>query len=454
MKIAIVGAGKLGIRLAETLLGGNHSITIIDKNEELMQRLNSIMDIMTISGNGKEISLLKEIDIDTYDYLIATTDRDEKNMVIATFAKQLGCNKVMARIRDPEHMNQREFIKNTMNIDYVTNPDLSISMEIYKYLAEKFTLDNGIFSTGPVSMIEFHVSQHKRLIGKQIKDTYAILQDLNIAAVSRNGKIIIPHSETLIKNDDTLYVLGHRKLITDLSKRVLEKGKYTDIHKIMIAGGGKTGLYTEKMLSEFGASVKIIESSKERCQYLSTHLDDVLILHGDATDLDLLEEENLGGMDAFVTATGYDEENLLLALMAKQMKIEDVIAKISRESYADLIESMGIDMALNPVDISVSHMLRFIQGNEKVISSLIIQGQAEMVEVHVNEDMILTDKEISKLDLPDGMIIAAILRGIHVIIPDGSTEIQDNDRVIILSLLSEAIDLEKLLRTKSFRIFG
>ena len=149
----------------------------------------------------------------------------------------------------------------------------------------------------------------------------------------------------------------------ELNAQVHEKGKYTDLQKVMIVGGGKTGYYLAKKLSEFGIAVKIIEIDKNRCHYLSTHLEDVMILHGDATDLDLLEEENLDEMDAFVTATGYDEENLLLALMAKRHKIEDVIAKVSRESYSELIESMGIDMALNPIDITASTILRFVQGS-------------------------------------------------------------------------------------------
>ena len=155
----------------------------------------------------------------------------------------------------------------------------------------------------------------------------------------------------------------------------------------MIIGGGKTGYYLAGKLAEFGIAVKIIEKSKERCYYLSTHLDDVMVLHGDATDTSLLEEENLDEMDAFVAATGFDEENLLLALIAKQRGIEDVISKVSHQSYKDLIEKMGIDMALNPLDIVASTILRYVQGSKKVIASLLIQGQAEIMEIIASNDM-------------------------------------------------------------------
>lgn len=215
----------------------------------------------------------------------------------------------------------------------------------------------------------------------------------------------------------------------------------------MIIGGGKTGLFLAKMLSEFNVSVKIVERNKARCQYLSEHLDNVMILNGDGTDITLLNEENIDDMDAFVTTTGYDEDNLLLALMAKNRGIEDVIAKVSRDIYTDMVSKMGVDMALNPLDISVSNILRIIQGKKKVISSQLIQGQAEIIEINIEEHMKLTGEPINKLSLPEGVIIAAIHRGTEVIIPNGDTVIHENDKAVILCLLSEVAELEKVLRT-------
>jgi trk system potassium uptake protein TrkA len=220
----------------------------------------------------------------------------------------------------------------------------------------------------------------------------------------------------------------------------------------MIAGGGKTGFYLAKRLEAFGASVKIIDSDKARCQYLSTHLGDVLVLHGDATDIGFLHDENFEDMDAFISTTGFDEENLLLALMAKQAGIEDVIAKISRDSFSDLIESVGVDMALNPVDIEASHIHRLIQG-DKIITSQVLQGQAEMIQIVVDDKMALNDKSFAHLRLPEGIQIAALQRGADVIIPEPGTVIREGDRAIIISQLSDAFDLEKLLKTKK-GLFG
>lgn len=448
MKIAVVGTGKLGLKIVNALVGGNHSITVIDKNEAILNKISQQYDVLVACGNAKQISLLKRESIHTFDFLIACTDSDEKNIVIASFAKKLGCTKVIARVRDPEHMNQMDFIKETMNIDHIVNPDLGITLEIYKYLVEKYTLTNGIFSSGKVSLVQFKAKRLPRLIDLSMVEVSKVLPNMLVIALSRNGKIIIPHGQTTIEAGDTVYLIGEKNQIAELHRKVYEKGKYTDLQKVMIAGGGKTGYYLADKLSEFGVSVKLIEKSKERCYYLSTHLDDVMVLHGDATDSTLLEEENLDEMDAFVAATGLDEENLLLALIAKQQDIEDVIAKVSRQSYKDLIERMGVDMVLNPLDIVASNILRYIQGSKRIISYLLIQGQAEIMEIIASEDMKLANTPLKHVKLPDGVLVAAIHRGPKVIIPNGDTEILADDKVTIFCLLSDIGELEKLMTTK------
>ena len=448
MKIAIVGAGKLGLKVVNALVGGDHAITVFDVNEAVLNKIGQQYDVMTVAGNAKQISLLKDRGIENFDFLIACTDSDEQNIVIASFAKNLGCSKVIARVRDPEHMNQMDFIMETMNIDHIVNPDLSITKEIYKYLVEKYTLTNGIFSSGKVSLVQFKVQKYKKLIGLSMIDVSKVLPNMLVVAISRNGKIIIPHGKTVIDDHDTLYLIGEKSEIVQLHKKVHEKGKYTNLQKVMIIGGGKTGYYLAGKLSEFGIAVKLIEKSKERCYYLSTHLDDVMVLHGDATDTSLLEEENLDEMDAFVAATGFDEENLLLALIAKQRGVEDVISKVSHQSYKDLIEKMGVDMALNPLDIVASTILRYIQGSKKIIASLLIQGQAEIMEIIASNEMKLANVPLKDVNLPDGVLIAAIHRGQQVIIPNSDTKILEDDKVTIFCLLTDIGELEKLFTAK------
>ncbi len=436
MNIVIVGAGRLGKKLAYALLSGNHSVTVIDKNEKQLQKMALQMDIMTVVADGKEISVLKEIHISSYDYLIATTSNDELNITIAAFAKKLGCKFVIARVRDPEHMDQFDFIRDTMHIDQLINPDLAITNEIYKFLVEKYTLSNGIFSSGKISLIEFKAKNMPKLKGLSLQDVNTILPGMLVVALSRNGKVIIPHGDDVIAENDFLYVIGEKDPIIKLNNEVHEIGTYTNLQKVMIIGGGKTGLYLAKRLSDFGISVKIVERDLARCHYLAEKLENVMILHGDGTDRQLLEEENIQEMDGFVTATGYDEDNLLLALMAKEYNIADVIAKVSRGIYTELVSNLGVDMAINPLDIVTSNIAKMIQGKKKIISNQLVQGQAEITEIIASHNMKIANKPLKNIKLPKGVIIGAVHRGSEVIIPDGNTVIHEGDRVLIFSLLT------------------
>ena len=448
MNIAIIGGGKLGIKVCEALVGGDYSITIVDTNDALLDRLSQQFDVMTVNEDARDINVLKEIGINKFQYVLVATGRDETNLVIGGFAKKLGCHRVIVRVRDPEYMKHFEFIRTSMGIDYIVNPDFAITMEIYKYLSEKYTLNNGVFTSGRIALIEFKARRKKELIGLKMPEVRRLMPDMLIAAISRNGKVIIPHGNDEIREDDAVYVVGEKSEIMELNKKVHVKGKYTDLQKVMIIGGGKTGYYLAQRLADFGASVKLVEQSKERCQYLSTRIPNVMILHGDGTDMDMLEEENIDEMDAFVTATGYDEQNLLLALTAKQKGIEDVISKISRESYSGLIEEMGVDMVLNPLDITAAYIFSIIQGEKRVISSMLVQGQAEIIEVVATPGMKMVGDTLQNLNLPKGVLIASIYRQGEVIIPDGNARIKDGDRVIMFSLLSDIADLEKLMKIR------
>lgn len=446
MKIVVVGAGKLGLAITEVLLGSGYDITLIDRDEATIQKVGSRYDILTVNANAKRVDVLSELEIWNYDLLIAATDKDERNMVICNFAKELGCPRVIARVRSPEHVEQLDFAMKAQKIDYIVNPDMACASEIYKYLTEKYSLKDGRFSAGDVSILEFNVNKIPALIDLQLKDLPRVLDNILIAAVSRNGKIIVPNGNTLLQTDDTLYVIGPNKRINEISNKVREQRVHSELSSVMIAGGGGTGYFLAKKLADFGVAVKLIEIDRDRCEWLSARLDGVLILHGDATDMNLLQDEDIADMDAFVAVTGFDEENLLLSLTAKQMSIKDVVAKVSRNSYAPLMETLGVSMIINPVDMCASNILRHIQKDDIIIFSQIIQGQAEFVEVWAEAGMPLTEDTLLQLDIPEGVLIAAIRRGKDLIIPRGSTQVAPGDRVIILSLLSAMPHLQSLLK--------
>lgn len=446
MKIAIIGAGKLGIRITEALLDGDYDITVVDINEKKLDHLSQQFDVFTVHGDAKTIDLLNKIDIKTFDFLISTTTSDDTNILSASFAKILGCKKVIARVREPEHMNQLDFLREHFNIDMLINPDLLITSEIYRYLVEKYTLSNGVYTSRSIALIEFEADRKPALIGKSLIDFRNIMPEMLMVGISRKGKMIIPHGSTTIEAHDLLYLIGEKENIFDLAAHVHTKIQRSRVQKVMIIGGGKTGFYLSKRLSEYGVFVKLIEQNKDRCHYLANNLENVMVLNGDGANTDFLIEEDMDEMDAFVTATGYDEENLLLALMAKTHGLEDVISKVSHDSYSELISRLGIDVVLNPLDISASAILRTIRGAKRVLSSVLLQGQAELMEVYAQEGMSMINVPLKDLHLPDYIIIAAVHHGMETIIPDGNTRIKPGDRVTIVCMISNIGYVEKLFK--------
>ena len=430
MKVMIVGAGKLGYKLAEAMVNADVNITIIEKDTEKLDRINEHLDVLTVAANGIEIEILKELDIKTYDLLVATTGSDETNTIICSLAKKLGCKKTIARIRNPEYMKQLDFIKVEMGIDQIINPDLDTANEIARYLLKSYTFSTEDFAKGRVLIIDFNIKNMPNFIDKKIYELEN-MENLLIIAVVREGHIIVPHGDTVLHEDDKIHIIGSRESINGLSKKIDFNMDTRKIQRVMIFGGSKIGYYLAKQLAALHIKVSIVERNEARCKYLSETLNDVLVIHGDGTDMNLLEEEGLDLMDAFIGATDYDEHNLLMSLMAKQAGVKKTIAKISRPNYVQIIDKLEIGVALNPTEIAASNILKVIRGGKVVSVSLLLGGQAEVTEIIAGKDLPILGKPLSKVGIPKGVIIGAIVHKGKVIIPNGDTVIQENDRMII-----------------------
>jgi trk system potassium uptake protein len=445
MKVIIIGAGKLGYKVAESLINSHIEVTIVDSSPKVINRISDHLDVLAVHANGLGVEILKQLGIQTYDLLIASTDSDETNTIICSFAKKLGCKKTIARIRNPEYLTQIDFIKTEMGIDLVVNPDLAIANEISRYILKRYSFYSGDYAKGKVQMHEFHVRHLKDFVDKRVMDLAGI-EDLLIVAINRNGQIIIPNGSTIIKEEDTLYIIGKSESIEKMEATFgLNKDKKY-MKNVMIFGGGKVGYYIAKQLLQTKINVTIIEQNQSRCLYLSEHLHRAMIIHGDGTDINLLEEENLSNMDVFIGATDLDEQNLLMTLMAKQYGVKKVISKISRPNYSQIIDKLAIDIALNPIYITASDILKFIRGGKVVSVSLLLGGQAEVTEVIVNKDVKVVGKKIRELNLPKGMIIGAIVHKGKVHIPNGDTTIFADDRLVIFCLTSNVDALNTFLR--------
>lgn len=453
MKVMIVGAGKLGQKLAESLVTEDIDVTLVDHNTEVLERINEYLDVLTVNASGVDISILKELDIKNYDLLVACTKGDETNTVICSLGKRLGCKQTIARIRNPEYMKQLDFVKKEMGIDHIINPELETAKAMEKYLLKSSSFYTGDFAKGKVTMVDFNISRNEDFVGKYIKN----LQNFDgflITAISRNGKIIIPNGSTELIEDDIIHVIGKSADIARLSTRFEKDVNRKQVEKVMILGGGKVGFYLAERLTKANISVTIIEQDKKRCQDLAEKLDNLLVIHGDGTDIHLLEEEKLESMDAFVGATGYDEQNLLMALMAKQAGVSKTISKISRQNYIKIIDKLGIDIALNPVYITASNILKYIRGGKVVSVSLLLEGGGEVTEIIVGDNPTFIGKPLVELNLPKGIIVGAIVRNGEVIIPNGQSVMKEGDRIIVFTLTEDLPTLKMFMKPHKGGIFS
>lgn len=453
MKVIVVGAGKLGYKLAESMVLEDIDVTVIDNNPRVLESVNEHLDVLTVLANGIDINILRELNISQYNLLVAATDSDETNTLICSLAKKLGCEKTIARIRNPEYMQQLDFIKIEMGIDHIVNPDFSTAQVIEKYLLKNYSFYSGDFASGKVQMIDVNIEHMEDFVGKKLIELENF-DGLLITAISRNGDIIIPNGSTELLANDMIHVIGKTDRIKNLNNKFSQDITKKDVERVMILGGSNIGFYLAQRLSKMNIAVTLVEKDKARCQELSEILKDVLIIHGDGTDIHLLEEERISSMDAFIGVTGYDEENLLTALMAKQSGVSKTIAKISRQNYTKIIDRLGIDAAFNPIYITASNILKFIRGGKIVSVSLLIGGDGEVTEIIVGKDLPIVGKTLEELKLPSGIIIGAIVHNGKVTIPNGKSMIQAHDRIVVFCLTEDLPTLQMFFKPHKGGIFS
>lgn len=445
MKSLIIGAGKLGNKLAESMVTEDIDVTVMDKNSERINRLSEQVDCLTIVANGMDIGCLKELGIETYDYIITCTGSDETNTLICTIAKKLGCKTTIARIRNPEYKEQLDFLKEELGIDIIINPDLATANVIETYLMKSYSFYSGDFADGRIQMLDFNIGVSDEFVGKRLKDLKNF-EDMLIAAISRDGEIIIPYGDTELLRWDTIYVIGKADDISNLGNILKDNEQRQKVERVMIMGGSNIAVYLSSSLQRLGVAVTIVELEKKRCQELTKVLDGVLIINGDGTDIHLLEEENLDKMDAFIGLTGFDEQNVLMALLAKHMGVPKVVGKVSRPNYNKIIDKLGIDAAFNPIHVTVSDILKVVRGGKVVSVSLLIGGDGEVTELVVGKGTSIVNKPLNDLQLPYGIIIGAIVHDDEVIIPNGETVIYEGDRIIVFCLTDDLPTLRSLIR--------
>ena len=442
-----MGAGKLGYRLAASLLDEDYEVTVVDNNEDVIENISNSLDVFSICANALDFGVLEELDISLYDYVVATTTNDEANVILCTISKKLGAKYAIARVRDPEYRKHLDFISEELEIDKIINPDNATARSIVKYLMKRYQLYSDEFAGGKVSLVEFNIANDPNFINKKIKDIQNI-NDLLIAAISRNGEAIIPNGRTVLEENDVIILAGKSEKIEVFDKDHTGINRTRSLRSTMILGGGKTGLYLAMLLLKENIDVTIVEINKERCLELKEMVPDANIINGDGTDIAILEEEMVHTYDSFVAATGIDEANLLMSLVAKQSGIYKSVAKISRTNYDKVLDKLDIDAVFNTSYITAAEMLKEIRGKSSLALHLLLNGQVECVELIIKEKHLVCGKALENLNLPDGILIIAIIRDNKMLVPNGKSVLESGDRIILFSMHQVAPRVQKIFSSE------
>ena len=445
MKALIVGVGKLGFKLAGSLLQEGYEICVIDNNEDVIENVSNVLDVFSICANALDFGVLKELDMTTFDVVISTTTNDEANVILCSISKKLGAKYSIARVGDPEYREYLRFMSNELEIDKIINPDYATAKVIDKYLLKKYQLYANELAGGKVKLVEFNIARDPEFVGKNLIELDAF-ENLLIAAISRDGKAIVPNGKTELKNDDVILLAGMAEDIEEFDKKYSGISKVKNVKKVMILGGGKVGFYLASLLVNENIDVTVIEIDRDKCLNIKEKLPSVEVINGDGTDINLLEEEMIHTFDAYVAATGIDEANLLMSLVVKRAGIYKSVAKISRTNYDGIIDKLNIDAVFNKSYITASEILEIIRGNDAQAVSLLLNGQVECNEFIIKKKLAICGHSLKELNLPKGILFIALIREDKTIIPNGNTVLEDNDKAVVFVTKDEINNMKKLFK--------
>ena len=446
-----MGDGKVGYTLAEHLSQEEHDVTIIDTNDDALRRASDALDVMCVKGNGASISALVESGAASADVIIAATNLDEVNMVCCLTAKRLGTKFAIARVRNVEYTAEMGLLKQQLGIDMVINPENATAVEISRLLRFPSAANIETFCRGRVELISFRVREGDFLAGQPLSAQTGKIRDLAmlICAVEReDGEVIIPDGSFVPRVGDRLFLVGRPTGLTAFFRLL---GRHTPKSRaVILVGGGRIAHYLPAILEKLGVRVKIIERNMERCRHLSDMLPKAMVICGDGTDQELLEQENVTAADAFVALTDRDEDNLIISLYAMQQGVKKVVAKCNRQNYTGIAHAAGLDSIISPKLITASQILQTVRGmqNSKgsVMNALykICDGHAEALEFIANDTTHNRGVPLKDLRLKKGILLAVLVHQGRIIIPDGSSVISTGDMVILISRNHGILDLNDI----------
>ena len=452
MRIVIEGAGEVGSHLAKMLASEANEITVIDQDEARLAKLAMTVDVVTLAGPASSIHTLKEADVDHADLFIAVNPftSQDVNIISALLAKKLGCPKVCARIDDEEYLSyENKYLFTEMGIDMMFYPEKIAAGEIVDLLKRTASTEAMDFARGRLQMAVFKLEEDSPLLDMKLSEFAEAVSteelQFRVVAVSRASETLMPRPDMRFKYHDLVFIITKREgiapIMAFLGKSNIEVGK------LMILGGSQIGGMLAKSLSKQMETIKVIDKDRKRCLELSEKTDDnVIVVHGDGRNSDLLLEENIKEYDAFVAVTGNDEANILACVVARKFGVPRTIAQVENLEYVKLAEDMGVDAVINKKLITAGRIFKMTLSNKVRFVKYMNGTDAEVLEYIVAPGSMITKHPLRELTFPQNAIIGGVIRGKDSFIAVGDTQIEAYDRVAVFALPSAVKEVDKFFK--------
>lgn len=447
MNIVIAGAGDVGYHLAELLAQESQNIVLIDRDQDVLDVISNRLDVLTICGDCASLDVLQAAEVHKANLYLGVTTSEKTNLISAILAKKMGASITVARVQNQEYITKgaRDDFSD-LGIDSVICPTKLAALEIQKLIHETYFTDVFDFEGGKMSVVGLTLEACSPLKNKSLRElrVSSVLNGMvRPIAILRNNETILPEgSTTLQENDHVFFMTNNRKKLPLKEYIGKENGK---IQRIMIVGGGNLTYLTAKVL-EKDFSVTIVEKNKDRCNFLAENLNNTLIINGDPSNMDLLEEEGLDNMDAFLALTPNSETNIITSLSAKNHGVFKTIAQVENSDYVHISQNIGVDTLINKKLIAANNIFRFIRKG-KVEEIVSLKGvDAEIIEFEVHRDNQITNNPISELPLPKSAIVGGVVRDQKGLIPDGDFQLAIGDKVIVFAMPETIPVVEQLFR--------
>jgi trk system potassium uptake protein len=445
VRILIVGAGEVGYHLAQRLSDEGQDVVLIESNPDRAEYVAEQLDVLTITGNGASLPVLEQAGIGHARLMLAVTSRDEVNVMCCLAAARYSVDFKVARVSNPEYYQSGSVLsREQLGIDLMINPERECAWETFQLLHSEAATDLVRFADDRLQLIGLRVRPEAAISGRTLAEIGERFRDRNFVTVAivRNGRTAVPHGDVRIEANDQLFVLAPSHAMAEIPAFA----GYSDykLRRVMIAGGSPEALHLARHLEQHRVECTILDTDRRRCLELAEALPRALVLHGDATNLELLEMEGVEGIDGFVAYTGHDEVNMLASLLAKTSGARKVISLVNRFEYMRIIGKFGIDAAVSARQSTVGAILRYVRRGDVRSAATIKGGSAEALELVVGEHATIVGRPLAEVRFPRDAVVGAILRGDTVIMPRGGDTVAAGDRVIVFTLPGAISEIERL----------